>query len=1130
MIEESDSTSGCCRCNIRLLILNYEVVTMLTLLYTQNARRGQDALRELLARYAEKAEKTLVMVPEQQVLEAEKLVCEMNCSRKMEVSSFRRIANSIFRRFGGLRYHYIQKGAKYVVMWRALSSVAPVLKEYKNVSSDDLSMLRLLVATVEELKLYGVLPEQLEKAAEEEIDEKLKNKLSDIALLYAAYHNILHEKHDDASDDVWRAAEIAENKGFFKDTHILLVSFDGFTYEETALLRVMFSEADSLLATLAYDKNDRRNIFLRLKETDRLLRSLASDASLTVKEKTLKEETSKSEIDYFAKNIWQKEVQGDVFCELAPEEGGIRLLKCPGVYEEARFIACDIMRRVMQGARFRDFAIVTRNPDRYLGILDAALEGVGIPYFFSARKDVTSLPLVRMLFAAFDIVNYHFRLEDMVSYMRCGLSGLSLEECDAIEEYASLWKISGKRWYDSYGWQMNPSGFSLTFTEEASERLFTLNQLRETLVSPLVRFFEAFTPKATVKSVSEALVKFLFDLKIPELLSKHAELTSSYFGKNVDREEYALLYDSLLSSLDQLVEVAGDMAVTSREYGRLLSALLMEADIGRLPARFDEVTVGSAELLRKSDTRHVYVMGLCQGEFPSADFESGCFDNDEKEALAAMGLSFSPDAERKIADEKLFFYRSVTSAKQSATLTFSFRDAAGKEKFPSSVFQDTLALFEGRAAEDYDKLPKETLLYGGADIFMYAVQNGYALSCEGLPSYADFALTQALTAEREENLSEDISRSLFGKKIPLSQSKMDRFVLCPFSYHCTYSLQLAPEKSGKFESMDVGSFFHKIFEEFFTRLGGRLKTVEDNEARVILSDVMDNYAASLTKGNPSRRFQALINRLKKTCEFLVMNLLSEFRLSDFAPRFFELPISPYGEEGVISESIPISDTQSVIFKGVIDRVDVFEKDGDVYFRVVDYKIGNKEFSMTDVLMGLNMQMLLYLFALSSDSSGSFAKMLSCKGKPIPAGVLYFSFGSQEKPNNPKEDKRKEDANALLLQSEKRIQRSGVLLNDKEILTAMENTLAGRYLPIKVSKDGDLAGETGTTLATLTELGELAKTIQKTVVSIAKELAGGKAVATKEKKGKHDPCAFCRMKPICRTMQVENEEEGEAVDG
>lgn len=1100
---------------------------MLTLLYTQNARRSQDALRDLLFRYAQTEEKTLVMVPEQQVLEAEQLVCELNCSRKMEVSSFRRLANSIFRSFGGLRYHYIQKGAKYVVMWRALSSVATGLLEYKNLSSDDLSMLRMLVATVEELKLYGILPEQLDKAADDATDEKLKNKLRDISLLYSAYHTILHEKHDDASDDIWRAAEIAEGKGFFQNKRVILSSFDGFTHEEAALIRVIFAEAESLVATLAYDKNDRRTIFLRLKETDRLLRKLASDTSVTVEEQTLEVEETASEIEYFAKNIWQKEWEKRAFSELSPECNGIRAVKCPGVYEEARFIACDIMKRVMNGARFRDFAIVTRSPDRYLGILDAALDGVGIPYFISSRKDVTSLPLVRMLFAAFDIVNYHFRLEDMVSYMRCGLSGLTLEECDAIEEYATLWKISGKRWYDSYGWQMNPSGFSLTFTDEAAERLAALNCLREKLVNPLVAFFEAFSVTATVRSVSEALVKFLFALKIPDLLSSHAEMTHAYFGKQVDREEYSLLYDSLLSSLDQLVEVAGDIAVTSREYSRLLSALLMEADIGRLPARFDEVTIGSAELLRKSDIDHVYVMGLCQGEFPAADFESGCFDNDEKEVLAAAGLAFSPDVQRKIADEKLFFYRSVTSARKSVTLSFSFRDASGKEKFPSSCFQDTLALLEGRVAEEYDKLPKEDLLYGKSDILSYAIRYRE----KQLVDIPLFSWNESLTAETEEMLSDDALRSLFGKNIPLSQSKMDKFTLCPFSYHCTYSLRLAPEKSGKFENLDVGSFIHKVFEEFFARLNGKLKTIEDQEAKEILVEVLDNYADTLARGNPSRRFRTLLNRLKKTCVVMVMNMLSEFRLSDFQPRFFELPIASYGDEGVICESIPISDTQSITVRGVIDRVDVFEKDDDVYFRVVDYKIGNKEFSMADVMAGLNMQMLLYMFALANDSTGSFAKLLSCKNKPLPAGVLYFSFGSQIKPKDPKEDKRKDDENALLLQTEKRIKRSGVLLNDKEILTAMENTLEGRYLPIKVTKDGKIAPQQiSTTLATVEELGELAGKIEETLKQIGQQLAKGTAHANKNKFGAHDPCAFCRMKPICRMTQVEQIEEGEEVNG
>ena len=46
-------------------------------------------------------------------------------------------------------------------------------------------------------------------------------------------------------------------------------------------------------------------------------------------------------------------------------------------------------------------------------------------------------------------------------------------------------------------------------------------------------------------------------------------------------------------------------------------------------------------------------------------------------------------------------------------------------------------------------------------------------------------------------------------------------------------------------------------------------------------------------------------------------------------------------------------------------------------RVVDYKTGKKEFRLSDVLHGLNMQMLVYLAALVEN------------GQVLPAGILYM---------------------------------------------------------------------------------------------------------------------------------------------
>ena len=79
---------------------------------------------------------------------------------------------------------------------------------------------------------------------------------------------------------------------------------------------------------------------------------------------------------------------------------------------------------------------------------------------------------------------------------------------------------------------------------------------------------------------------------------------------------------------------------------------------------------------------------------------------------------------------------------------------------------------------------------------------------------------------------------------------------------------------------------------------------------------------------------------------------------------------------------PLSDGGSIRIIGSVDRVDVMEKDGKSYLRVIDYKSGGKKFDMSQVLSGLNMQMLIYLFAICENGKERY-------GDIIPAGVFVF---------------------------------------------------------------------------------------------------------------------------------------------
>jgi len=190
-------------------------------------------------------------------------------------------------------------------------------------------------------------------------------------------------------------------------------------------------------------------------------------------------------------------------------------------------------------------------------------------------------------------------------------------------------------------------------------------------------------------------------------------------------------------------------------------------------------------------------------------------------------------------------------------------------------------------------------------------------------------------------------------------------------------------------------------------------------------------------------------------------------------------------------------------------VDICRKGKDVYVRVVDYKTGSKDFSLYDVSLGLNLQMLLYLFSIWKDSNGSFRRSVGCEGEIIPAGVLYCTAKTAAVTATPEMS----DAE-IYKKVEATLKRKGLLLDDEEVLRLMEKQLTGKYIPVTVKKDGTLS--TTLTLESLEGLGRLMNEITTTVARLASEMKKGFASCRPLKDAKHDGCRFCPHKSICRS--------------
>ena len=133
-------------------------------------------------------QKAILIVPEQQTVEVERAMSALlppSAQLIFEVVNFTRLANKLFRIYGGLSYHYITAGMKELFMWQALKALSPLLKEFGGRTAKDPTMPATLLSAISELKSYNITPEKLEEVSKKaEENTSFKNKLCDLSLIY----------------------------------------------------------------------------------------------------------------------------------------------------------------------------------------------------------------------------------------------------------------------------------------------------------------------------------------------------------------------------------------------------------------------------------------------------------------------------------------------------------------------------------------------------------------------------------------------------------------------------------------------------------------------------------------------------------------------------------------------------------------------------------------------------------------------------------------------------------------------------------------------------------------------------------------------------------------------------------
>ena len=1009
--------------------------------------KSETVTREVCDLINNTGREVVVIVPEQETVVWERKFAELlkpSSNLRLEVTNFTNLARSVFREFGGLADSVIDDGSRILIMWRAMLSVWNSLKVYNNLSSREDRCIPILLRAVDELKSSGITPEMAENALEmmsqqnDESDSKsdeanpskygsFSDRLSDVTLVYAAYNSILHEDYIDKSDlETKLAKSIAENP-YFKGKSVFVDSFLSYTSVQEKILReIMRTSADFTATVMTPVKAKNETVFdysaetlepqfAETHETLKKLITLANRLNLEYSVVPLCENLRHKlspELALCERYIFDEpDISADALRDkygVIPSDSdeffsdNIEIVQCKDKIDEARICSAAVNDLLKKGYNYSDIAVVAHDIDSYKGIVDIELRQHGFNCFISESSGVLQNPVIKFFTYVLKIISDGWRKEDIICLLKTGLISfnpvlneneeageLSNYAIELFETYVNTWNLNGRATYTGDDWSMNPDGFKIGITEYGERILRIVNSLKAQISGPLGEFANVFDGEnrvAPVVDIAKAIVHLAEVFNISVGLEKICESYKSY-GMLEETEKCRSGWRVLCEILDKMVDFLGDCPIDARKFSGLFYRVEQSMDTGSIPSGSNEILIGSAQGIRLENKNCIIILGANEGEFPGeANPDKQYFSERDRAELVNYGIELSCDnSETLSAREYCMFYRTISAASDKVIILYEEKKEPSfavstichlldRSAFSSSDFYVNFLVYDKRSCENY------LLSKGCRDV----KKTMSSLSVkDDISNISDTTLTEESIFTKAANTSHTELQK--DNILYLSQSKISTYLRCPFSYACKYEMKIKQRPSCEMSLPDIGIIIHAILQQYFSAIYSHSNDYNTADSReILLHNIITSIKSELEKnvGTAEARNEYLFIRIERQVRVFIEKLEEEITESGFTPFLFEQKI---GRSGIRPMEFVSSDGVRIIIEGVADRIDIRENESNIMIRVLDYKTGNKKFSMKDLENGTEIQLLIYVFSLLN------ARNLYEFNKPLSfGGAVYVS--------------------------------------------------------------------------------------------------------------------------------------------
>ncbi len=934
----------------------------------------------------------ILLVPEQATYQMERAVLShpgIEGFSRLRILSFARlIFHLLGSDAGGME---LSRAGQQILLQKLLGQMAGELEVFGE-SAQQPGLAAELAGLLMELQRYAQGPEEIQAciARLEAVSDAgmTARKLRDVTRIYEAYLAAFGQ-----SDSTWcnpearviRARQALDRTTWLQGGYLWVDGFAGFTTQELNLLAALLTHMEQTHIALCLDPNhldlnqrgldqlDPHSLFASSERTYVQLLQICDGLNLPVVTPQLLQQTYRfAEAQDLARveRCWLEPQVSPVPCQ-----DQIHLHLAPNKRAEVEFVARDIMTRVrQQGLRYRDLAVVVSDLQGYEHLIEAALGDAGIPYFLDRVRTFACHPLVELIQAALHVVESDFSTRDVLAYLKAGLGPLEEDDVHRLEDVTLAWGKEGRHWLSSQSWDKDQPD---------------IETMRKRAVAELRRWYETLRTEEqpmplTATAFVTSLWQFIESLDLPSKLARWCENDES------DRAGHRQLLDKLVHLLDELVAILGNEPLPSDQLCRILGHGLHQLTFKHIPPTLDQVLVGSIERSRHPDLKVLYIMGATQKQFPIPVIFDTILSEPDRTLAESQGLALSESLSQRLAGRQYLAYIAFTRPSQHLTITVPAVNEDGAAVVPSPWVDQLQQLFTNLAwepttlqREDWDAIYSsshltlrlaETL---GRDASLDRKQwQPYSDGLLWLSQHESPPLRQAVacvikavTFRNQAVLSQDLAQTLAGESLLCSASRLSCFAACPYQHFARYGLHLEPRVTVQLEPVDVGTLYHDVLERLHHQLqqqGLHWGTVQPEPLHTSTDQCFDDVVGAspqiqrFMEQSPHNAF--LLLHARQSLHDCVTELAAMTRASRFVPYAAEIDFGPGGQ--IPAVTIPGPEGRRIQVRGRIDRLDVLSTENGDMALIIDYKRTSRSFSWPKFYHGLDLQLPVYLLAVS----------------------------------------------------------------------------------------------------------------------------------------------------------------------